>query len=61
MAGHGGTKDGRHVIALNFNGDWIGGGKNVVSAEFCMPRTAVSPPSLSPPSTAIPHIPGVAR
>jgi D-alanyl-D-alanine carboxypeptidase len=30
-----GTKDGRHMIALNFNGDWVSGGKNVVSAEFC--------------------------
>jgi D-alanyl-D-alanine carboxypeptidase len=30
-----GTKDGRHMIALNFNGDFVGGGKNVVSAEFC--------------------------
>ncbi|WTW15503.1 serine hydrolase [Streptomyces sp. NBC_00019] len=30
-----GTKDGRHMITLNFNGDWVGGGKNVVSAEFC--------------------------
>lgn len=32
-----GTKDGRHMITLNFNGDWVGGGKNVVSAEFCPP------------------------
>ncbi|MFH8367606.1 serine hydrolase domain-containing protein [Streptomyces sp. NPDC018031] len=32
-----GTKDGRHMIALNFNGDFVGGGKNVVSAEFCPP------------------------
>ncbi|MGW0706099.1 serine hydrolase domain-containing protein [Streptomyces sp. NPDC002643] len=30
-----GTRDGRHMITLNFNGDWVGGGKNVVSAEFC--------------------------
>ncbi|WFB11287.1 beta-lactamase family protein [Streptomyces sp. LX-29] len=30
-----GTKDGKHMIALNFNGDFVGGGKNVVSAEFC--------------------------
>jgi D-alanyl-D-alanine carboxypeptidase len=30
-----GTKDGRHMITLNFNGDYVGGGKNVVSAEFC--------------------------
>lgn len=29
------TKDGRHMITLNFNGDWVDGGKNVVSAEFC--------------------------
>ncbi|TQE38802.1 class A beta-lactamase-related serine hydrolase [Streptomyces ipomoeae] len=35
-----GTKDGRHMITLNFNGDWVGGGKNVVSAEFCPPTTA---------------------
>jgi D-alanyl-D-alanine carboxypeptidase len=32
-----GTRDGRHMITLNFNGDWVGGGKNVVSAEFCPP------------------------
>ncbi|MGW0838662.1 serine hydrolase domain-containing protein [Streptomyces sp. NPDC002787] len=30
-----GTRDGRHMITLNFNGDWVGGGKTVVSAEFC--------------------------
>ncbi|MGX1561981.1 serine hydrolase domain-containing protein [Streptomyces sp. NPDC055506] len=33
-----GSRDGRHMITLNFNGDWVGGGKNVVSAEFCPPR-----------------------
>ncbi|MER5297578.1 serine hydrolase domain-containing protein [Streptomyces pharetrae] len=35
-----GTGDGRHMITLNFNGDWVGGGKNVVSAEFCPPPGA---------------------
>ncbi|MBZ9638659.1 beta-lactamase family protein [Streptomyces sp. PSKA30] len=40
-----GTKDGRHMIALNFNGDWVGGGKNVVSAEFCPPEPATASPS----------------
>ncbi|MDN3024141.1 serine hydrolase domain-containing protein [Streptomyces sp. S.PB5] len=35
-----GTKDGRHMITLNFNGDWVGGGKTVVSAEFCPPATS---------------------
>ncbi|OSZ55925.1 peptidase [Streptomyces pharetrae CZA14] len=35
-----GTSDGRHMITLNFNGDWVGGGKNVVSAEFCPPPGA---------------------
>ncbi|MDX3642866.1 serine hydrolase domain-containing protein [Streptomyces sp. MB09-02B] len=30
-----GTRDGRHMITVNFNGDWVGGGKKVVSAEFC--------------------------
>ncbi|MER6158264.1 serine hydrolase domain-containing protein [Streptomyces sp. NPDC001868] len=35
-----GTRDGRHMITLNFNGDWVGGGKTVVSAEFCPPRAA---------------------
>ncbi|WP_345592160.1 serine hydrolase domain-containing protein [Streptomyces marokkonensis] len=29
------TKDGRHALALNFNGDWSGDGKAVIEAEFC--------------------------
>lgn len=37
-----GTKDGKHLIALNFNGDFVGGGKNVVSAEFCPPQGSAS-------------------
>ncbi|MFB7371434.1 hypothetical protein ACFC0D_16475 [Streptomyces sp. NPDC056222] len=40
-----GTKDGWHVIALNCNGDWVGGGKNVVSAEFCTLPTSTQPPA----------------
>ncbi|MFI9345221.1 serine hydrolase domain-containing protein [Streptomyces sp. NPDC052773] len=38
-----GTRDGRHMITLNFNGDWVGGGKNVVSAEFCPPGPSATP------------------
>lgn len=38
-----GTRDGRHMITLNFNGDWVGGGKNVVSAEFCPPAPSATP------------------
>ncbi|MEV5343708.1 serine hydrolase domain-containing protein [Streptomyces sp. NPDC052676] len=38
-----GTRDGRHMITLNFNGDWVGGGKNVVSAEFCSPGPSATP------------------
>ncbi|MGJ5831939.1 serine hydrolase domain-containing protein [Streptomyces ossamyceticus] len=38
-----GTRDGRHMITLNFNGDWVGGGKKVVSAEFCPPEPPASP------------------
>ncbi|MDX2844971.1 serine hydrolase, partial [Streptomyces ipomoeae] len=44
-----GTKDGRHMITLNFNGDWVGGGKNVVSAEFCPPTTCLLNTSTTPP------------
>lgn len=40
-----GTKDGGQVIALNCNGDWVGGGKNVVSAEFCRLPTSTQPPA----------------
>ncbi|CAL9625102.1 serine hydrolase domain-containing protein [Streptomyces sp. enrichment culture] len=40
-----GTRDGQHMITLNFNGDWVGGGKNVVSAEFCPPARAPRTPS----------------
>ncbi|CAL9524905.1 D-alanyl-D-alanine carboxypeptidase [Streptomyces sp. enrichment culture] len=29
------TRDGRHALALNFNGDWSGDGGAVVEAEFC--------------------------
>ncbi|MFV0135984.1 serine hydrolase domain-containing protein [Streptomyces sp. HMX87] len=29
------TKDGRHTLALNFNGDWSGDGGAVIEAEFC--------------------------
>jgi D-alanyl-D-alanine carboxypeptidase len=29
------TKDGRHSLAFNFNGDWSGGSQTVVEAEFC--------------------------
>lgn len=29
------TKDGRHSLAFNFNGDWSGDPKAVVVAEFC--------------------------
>jgi len=37
-----GTKDGKHMITLNFNGDWVGGGKTIVSAEFCTPKTTAA-------------------
>ncbi|MGW6546279.1 serine hydrolase domain-containing protein [Streptomyces massasporeus] len=33
-----GSRDGRHMVTVNFNGDWVGGGKTIVSAEFCPPR-----------------------
>ncbi|MEV6054427.1 serine hydrolase domain-containing protein [Streptomyces sp. NPDC052107] len=29
------TQDGRHSLALNFNGDWAGDGRAVAEAEFC--------------------------
>ncbi|MEV2235606.1 serine hydrolase domain-containing protein [Streptomyces phaeochromogenes] len=29
------TADGRHSLAFNFNGDWTGGSRAVVEAEFC--------------------------
>jgi D-alanyl-D-alanine carboxypeptidase len=29
------TKDGRHALALNFNGDWSGDSEAVIEAEFC--------------------------
>ena len=29
------TRDGRHAVALNLNGDWAGGTEGVVEAEFC--------------------------
>ncbi|MGY0068783.1 serine hydrolase domain-containing protein [Streptomyces sp. QTS137] len=33
--GAGTTKDGRHSLAFNFNGDWAGDGNAVMEAEFC--------------------------
>ncbi len=29
------TADGRHSLAVNFNGDWAGDTQEVVEAEFC--------------------------
>ncbi|MEV6290149.1 serine hydrolase domain-containing protein [Streptomyces sp. NPDC051896] len=29
------TEDGRHTLAVNFNGDWAGDGRAVAEAEFC--------------------------
>ncbi|GGO90395.1 serine hydrolase domain-containing protein [Wenjunlia tyrosinilytica] len=29
------TKDGRHSLAFNFNGDWTGDSEAVIEAEFC--------------------------
>ncbi|GAA2525116.1 MULTISPECIES: serine hydrolase domain-containing protein [Streptomyces] len=29
------TKDGRHSLAFNFNGDWAGDAEAVIEAEFC--------------------------
>lgn len=29
------TRDGRHALAFNFNGDWSGDGQAVIEAEFC--------------------------
>ncbi|AJP05628.1 peptidase [Streptomyces cyaneogriseus subsp. noncyanogenus] len=29
------TRDGRHALALNFNGDWSGDSEAVIEAEFC--------------------------
>ncbi|MFG2314270.1 MULTISPECIES: serine hydrolase domain-containing protein [Streptomyces] len=29
------TRDGRHALAFNFNGDWSGDGEAVIEAEFC--------------------------
>ncbi|MFJ5916890.1 serine hydrolase domain-containing protein [Streptomyces ardesiacus] len=29
------TRDGRHALALNFNGDWSGDSQAVIEAEFC--------------------------
>lgn len=29
------TKDGRHALAFNFNGDWTGDSDAVIEAEFC--------------------------
>ena len=29
------TADGRHSLALNFNGDWSGDSDAVIEAEFC--------------------------
>ncbi|MFG2292275.1 serine hydrolase domain-containing protein [Streptomyces sp. NPDC048603] len=32
------TRDARHQLALNFNGDWAGDPRGVTEAEFCGPR-----------------------
>ncbi|MGA5413880.1 serine hydrolase domain-containing protein [Streptomyces pseudogriseolus] len=29
------TRDGRHSLALNFNGDWTGNTESVIDAEYC--------------------------
>lgn len=29
------TRDGRHALAFNFNGDWSGDTAAVIEAEFC--------------------------
>jgi D-alanyl-D-alanine carboxypeptidase len=36
------TADGRHTLALNFNGDWAGDTTAVLDKEFCQPETRVS-------------------
>ncbi len=46
------TKDGRHSLAFNFNGDWSGDTRAVTEAEFCgkataTGRTATRGPDLS--------------
>lgn len=37
------TKDGRHSLAFNFNGDWSGDSAAVVLAEFCGTAPAAKP------------------
>ncbi|MEU4350528.1 serine hydrolase domain-containing protein [Streptomyces sp. NPDC023838] len=37
------TKDGRHSLAFNFNGDWSGDSAAVVVAEFCGTAPAAEP------------------
>ncbi|WP_371652740.1 MULTISPECIES: serine hydrolase domain-containing protein [unclassified Streptomyces] len=37
------TKDGRHSLAFNFNGDWSGDSAAVVIAEFCGTAPAAKP------------------
>ncbi|MFD7568284.1 serine hydrolase domain-containing protein [Streptomyces tendae] len=32
------TRDGRHALAFNFNGDWSGDAEAVIEAEFCTGR-----------------------
>lgn len=49
-----GTKDGRHMITLNFNGDWVGGGKNVVSAESARPGPRPRSPTTTGWSRPVP-------
>ncbi|WP_405917119.1 serine hydrolase domain-containing protein [Streptomyces sp. NBC_00728] len=46
------TADGRHSLALNFNGDWTGDSEAVVEAEFCGKRPAQPLDVPPPPSTA---------
>jgi D-alanyl-D-alanine carboxypeptidase len=45
------TADGRHSLALNFNGDWTGDSEAVIESEFCGKRPA--PPLDVPPSPSI--------
>ncbi|MEW2618955.1 serine hydrolase domain-containing protein [Streptomyces sp. NPDC048106] len=44
------TADGRHTLALNFNGDWAGATKPVLEAEYCgdQPRDWTVPSALVP-------------
>ncbi|AZQ40415.1 class A beta-lactamase-related serine hydrolase [Streptomyces cyaneochromogenes] len=37
------TRDGRHNLALNFNGDWSGNTAAVVEAEYCGTGEAIEP------------------